>query len=132
MGNIITIYQRRHVSALSPNRKNQTSESLDGGPIGDTFWEKKRLSLFQKAAIPISRGGTSHFPLHAGIFSDYNFHKSCACCHNCYKFMCAVALLCLENTVPLESGTASVSYILFSILPQLPVSLGKRELLTVS
>lgn len=42
------------------------------------------------------------------------WYRSCACCYNCWEFICATFLLCAENTVSWYSFTASSFYSLSS------------------
>ena len=45
-------------------------------------------------------------PSHAEIWSGFNLYMFCALCHCTYEFVCAFALVCLENTVSLELASA--------------------------
>lgn len=47
----------------------------------------------------------------ARILSHWNMCRSCACCHNLWKFLCLSALLCLEDSVSFESSTTSGPHI---------------------
>ena len=42
-------------------------------------------------------------------FSILNLCRSCVCCHSLYEFICLSVLLCLEDTVSLESSITSGS-----------------------
>lgn len=53
------------------------------------------------------------FHLYARILSGWNFHKRYACCHKCYEFICAIAILCLKNTFSLILSTSSGSFHLY-------------------
>ena len=60
----------------------------------------------------MARDGTLYlFPLYCSdILSAMNW--TYMCCHSFTEFVCVVVMFCLENTVPLESVTASGTCIL--------------------
>lgn len=51
---------------------------------------------------------TSPFPS-AGTSSGLSLHRSYACCHNCYEFICVTVCLYPENTISLKSAVTSDS-----------------------
>lgn len=68
---------------------------------------------YQLLTVPyVGMGLCSRLPILCWNFFGLSLHRSYVCYHNGYEFICAIALLCPENTTSLKLFTLSGPYIL--------------------
>lgn len=63
------------------------------------------------------------------ILSGLRLHKFCACCHNCWDFICTTARLCPGNTVFLQSSTTCMSQLFFLLFCSDAQDLGVEDMI---